>query len=88
MNKIPFALLAGWLFGLILVIIGVMNLLLVHPVPGIAYLTFSLIYFPPVNEWLRAKFGFRIPSAVKIILGIFIMWFTLGVSDLAEMYHI
>jgi hypothetical protein len=88
MNKIPFALIAGWLFGLILVIIGVMNLVLVHPVPGIAYLIFSLIYFLPVNGWLMAKFGFRIPAAVKIILGIFILWFTLGVSDLAEMYHI
>jgi hypothetical protein len=88
MNKIPFALLAGWLYGLILVIIGVMNLFLVHPVPGIAYLIFSLIYLPPVNEWLRAKFGIRIPVAVKVVLGIFIMWFTLGVSDLAEMYHI
>lgn len=88
MNKIPFALISGWFYGLILVIIGVMNLVLVHPVPGIAYLVFSLIYFPPLNDWLRGNFGIRIPTAVKIILGIFIMWFTLGVSDLAEMYHI
>jgi hypothetical protein len=88
MNKIPFALIAGWLFALVLVIIGVLNLVLVHPVPGIAYLIFSLIYFPPVMHWLRGNLGIRIPTALKIILGIIIMWFTLGVSDLAEIYHI
>jgi hypothetical protein len=88
MNKIPFALIAGWLYGLILVIIGIMNLFLVHAVPGIAYLLISLIFFPPVNEWLTLRFGIRIPGVVKIILGVIIMMFTLGVSDLAEMYHI
>jgi hypothetical protein len=88
MNKISFALIAGWLFGLLLVIIGVMNMLLVHPVPGIAYLLFSLIYFPPVAKWLKDKYRIRIPAVIKILLGVFIMMFTLGVSDLAEMYHI
>jgi hypothetical protein len=88
MNKIPFALIAGWLFGLLLVIIGVMNIFLVHPVPGIAYLLLSLIYFPPVTEWLKEKYRIRIPAVIKILLGGFIMMFTLGVSDLAEIYHI
>jgi len=88
LKKIPFVLIAGWLFGMILVIIGVMSLFLVHPVPGRAYLLLSLIYFPPVTGWLKEKYRIRIPVIVKIILGIFIMMFTLGVSDLAEMYHI
>jgi hypothetical protein len=88
LKKIPFVLIAGWLFGMILVIIGAMNLFLVHPVPGMAYLLLSLIYFPPVTGWLKEKYRIRIPAIVKIILGIFIMMFTLGVSDLAEMYHI
>jgi hypothetical protein len=88
MNKIPFALIVSWLFGLVLVIIGVMNLFLVHPVPGIAYLLLSLIYFPPVTAWLKDKYRISIPVIVKILLGVFIIMFTLGVSDLAEMYHI
>jgi hypothetical protein len=88
MNKIPFALIAGWLFGLVLVIIGVMNIFLVHAVPGMAYLLLSLIYFPPVAIWLKDKYRISIPVIVKILLGVFIMMFTLGVSDLAEMYHI
>nr|WP_294934784.1 hypothetical protein [uncultured Flavobacterium sp.] len=75
---------SGWLFGLVLITIGIANLFLVHPVPGIVYLLLSLIYFPHINELLKEKFGFTIPLAVKIILGIIIMWFTLGISDLAE----
>jgi hypothetical protein len=88
MNKINFALITGWLFGLLLVTIGVMNIFLVHPVPGITYLLLSMIYFPPVIEWLKDKYRIRIPVPIKIALGVFIMMFTLGVSDLAEMYHI
>jgi hypothetical protein len=66
--------------------IGIMNLFLVHLVPGIIYMLLSIMYFPPANAFFKKKSGFHIPVAVKIILGILILWFTLGVSDLAEMY--
>ena len=88
MNKIHYGLIAGWLFGLLLVIISVMNIFLVHQVPGIAYMLLSMIYFPPVTGWLKDKYRIRIPVVIKIIQGVFIMMFTLGVSDLAGMYHI
>ncbi len=76
---------AGWLFALALVTLGILNLVLVHPVPGIVYMLLSLVYFPPVTTALRNKFSFSIPVFVKIILGIVIVMFTLGVSDLADM---
>ena len=76
----------SWAFGLTIFILGVLNLLLVHPVPGGVYLLLSLLFFPPVNTMFRKKLGFSIPLAVLIVLGIVIFWFTLGVSDLAEMY--
>lgn len=82
--KISTSYVAGWLFASLLVVIGVANLVLVHPVPGTVYILLSLLYLPPVNEFMATRFGFVIPMAVKIILGIFILWFTLGVSDLAE----
>ena len=82
--KISMYAIGGWLFGLVLVTIGVANMILVHPVPGIIYVLLSLLYFPPVNDFVREKFGFALPLAVKIILGIVVMWFTLGISDLAE----
>lgn len=84
-NTIRILPLAGWLFGLTVFAIGVLNMLLVHPVPGLIYLLLSLLYFPPVNDLFREKVGFSIPLVIKIILGIVILWFTLGVSDLGDM---
>jgi hypothetical protein len=78
--------LIGWLFAMLLVTIGILNLIYIHPVPGGIYLFLSLLYMPPLNELLRQKTGRVMPMAVKIVLGVVVMWFTLGVSDLAEMY--
>jgi hypothetical protein len=80
---------AGTLFsgflGLLVFAIGISNLLLVHPVPGMIFLFLSLLYFPPANTFFLKRFGLSIPLAVKFVLGLIIIWFTLGVSDLGEM---
>ena len=77
--------LVSWIFGTAVLVIGVLNMFLVHVIPGLVFLLLSLVYFPPVNTLLRNRFGFSIPLLVKIILGIAIVWFTLGVSDLGDM---
>jgi hypothetical protein len=74
----------GWVFGTIVLAIGVANLVLVHPVPGVAFLLLSLVYFPTANEFFLKQTGFMIPRFVKIALGIVIIMFTLGVSDLGD----
>ena len=76
---------AGWLFGGIVFIIGMLNLLLIHAVPGNFFLLLSFIYFPPVTVYLRERFACTIPVVVKIILGVAIIWFTVGISDLGEL---
>mgnify|MGYP005755251179 CR=1 FL=1 len=76
----------SWAFCAIVFLIGLLNLFLIHPVPGLVYLFLSLFYFPPAKEMLRHQLGFRIPLFIKIILGVFIIWFTLGISDLAELF--
>lgn len=76
---------AGWTFGIIVFAIGILNLILIHPVPGVVYLLLASIYFPPVNMAIKSSFGFAIPVAVKIVLGIIIIMFTFGVSDLGDM---
>jgi hypothetical protein len=76
----------SWIFGLIIFTIGVMNLFLVHPFPGIIYIILSFVFFPPTNTIMKKKFNFSIPFSIKIILFILIMWPTLAVGDLAEMY--
>ena len=77
--------LAGWLFGLLLLAIGVANLLLVHPVPAAAYALVSLVYFPPTRAALKDRFGVSIHPVAKIVLGLVVVMFTLGVSDLGDM---
>ncbi len=76
---------SGWIFALILITIGILNLILVHPVPGAIYLLLSLLYVPAADDFLKKRVGFSIPPVVKIILGVVIIWFTLGVSDLGDM---
>ncbi len=75
----------SWILGILVLTIGILNLVLVHPVPGLVFSVLSFLFFPPINEVLRKNFGFIIPLAVKIILGLIIIWFTLGVSDLGDM---
>lgn len=75
----------GWVAALTIILVGILNLILVHPVPAVAYLLLSLVYLPQVNSMLRNRFGFGIPAVVRIMLGIAIIMFTLGVSDLGDM---
>ena len=75
----------SWIFDALVFTIGVMNVILVHPVPRIVYLLLSCVYFAPANTLLKERFSFLILSVVKIILGIVIIMFTLGVSDLGDM---
>lgn len=72
-------------FGVLVAVLGCMNLFLVHPVPGIMYLILSLIYFPVTDAVVQRTFDVPVPAVVKIIFGIVILWFTLGVSDLGDM---
>ena len=83
-NAIAFNM-AGWLFALLLIGIGIANLMLVHPVPAVGYGLVSLVYLPPANALLKDRFGVAIPGFVKIALAILVVMFTLGVSDLGDM---
>ena len=75
----------NWIFSFILIIIGLLNIVLVHPVPGLIYLALSIIYLPPANSFIQTKWSLSIPNLIKIILAIVVFIFTLGVSDLGDM---
>lgn len=74
----------GWIFSAVFLVLGVLNAFLVHPVPGIFYLVLSLVYLPPFGAIIKKRLGFYIPFAVKVIVGLVILWGTLAVGDLAE----
>ncbi|MFC6997812.1 hypothetical protein [Rufibacter roseus] len=74
----------SWVFATLLVIVGILNIVLVHPIPGAVYLILSLLYFPPTYTWLTEKYDFSIPVLIRIALAIVLTMFTLGVSDLGD----
>lgn len=86
-NKSKVGNIISWTFFVLLVAIGILNIIFVHLVPGIFYLLVSVIYLPLTNSFLFGKLGFSIPLVVKIMLGLVILWGTLAVGDLMEMFE-
>jgi hypothetical protein len=75
----------SWLFGLIVLTIGLVNTFWGNdPGFGIFLVLLSLVYLPPANTVFRKWTGRAIPLAVKIVLGIFILWAALGVGELFD----
>jgi len=77
----------SWLFGIVVVAIGVVNVFWGNDRGfGIFLLLLSFVYFLPVNAILRKLTGFSIPKMgiVKIVLGIFVIWASLGVGELFD----
>lgn len=77
----------SWLFGIVVVAIGIVNVFWGNDMEfGIFLLLLSFIYFLPVNSILRKIAGFSIPKMgiIKIVLGIFVLWASLGVGELFD----
>src|SRR5688500_15399824 len=75
----------GWLFGFIVLAIGLINTFWGNdPEFGIFLVLLSFVYYPPVNLLIKKMIGFSIPAILKILLGIFIIWASLGVGELFD----
>jgi len=72
--------------GILFIVLGLLNLMYVHPAPAILYFALSLAYFPLTDTILKLKFRISIPLWVKIVLAIVVLWGTLAVGDLAEAF--
>ena len=78
----------SWIFGIVFFAIGVVNTFWGNdPGFGVFIILLSFVYFLPVNEILKKMTNFSIPrmGIVKILLGIFILWTSLGVGELFDM---
>ena len=73
----------SWLLGIAVLAAGFINIFWGNDQGfGLFLVLLSLVYFPPVNVILDQKLGFSIPSIIKILLGLFIVWASLGVGEL------
>ena len=78
--------LLDWVLVVIFGLLGVMNLAWVHVVPGVFYLIVSALYVPSVIGLLEVFVGFKIPYVVRIAAAFVLLWATIAVGDLAEMF--
>jgi hypothetical protein len=76
----------GWVFGVLFLVIGVLNVFLVHPVPGLFYLLLCLVYLPPAYAALDRNGRLSIPLSVRVIVGLTVLWGSLAVGDLVDRY--
>jgi len=77
----------SWIFGIAFFAIGAVNTFWGNdPGFGVFIILLSFVYFLPVNEILKKMTNFSIPrmGIVKILLGIFILWASLGVGELFD----
>jgi len=75
----------SWVFGILVFAIGIVNSFLGNdPFFGVFVILLSFIYFPPVTVLLKKLTGFNIPRFLKIVVGVFIIWASLGVGELFD----
>lgn len=79
----------GWFFGITVISIGIINIFWGNdPEFGIFLILLSLVYFPPVNTFIKRIFGFSIPGVLKMILAVFIIIAAFGVGELFDKIEI
>lgn len=84
-NKSVFWDVISWMFGLIVLAIGLVNIFWGNdPFFGVFIALLAFVYFPPVNSLLKKITGIRIHFILKILLGLFIFWAALGVGELFD----
>ncbi|QBA64034.1 hypothetical protein [Muriicola soli] len=77
----------SWIFALIFLSLGILNLIFIHPIPALFYVLLALFYFPFLNELLYKSLGFTIPLWIKTLAGLLVIWGTMAVGDLMELFE-
>jgi hypothetical protein len=75
--------LIGWIWGMIFIAIGVINIFWGNDQYfGILIVLLSLMFLPPFNAVFTELTGRTIPRVIKIAIAIFIAWAALGVGEI------
>ena len=78
-------LLLNWFVAVLFSTIGIVNCFVGNdPEFGVFILLLSLLFYPPLRLVFQQKTGWTIPSFVLIVLGLFVLWSSLGVGELLD----
>jgi len=78
-------LLLNWFVAVLFSTIGIVNCVVGNdPEFGVFILLLSLLFYPPLRLVFQQKTGWTIPSFVLIVLGLFVLWSSLGVGELLD----
>lgn len=77
----------NWGFWFLFFSIGILNIIYIDEVLGTGYLLISFIYLPPIYNFLKRNYNIELWPFIKIIIAFLVLWFTLGVSDLFELFE-
>ena len=77
--------LISWACGICFSAIGLINTFWGNdPQFGLFIILLSFIFYPPANNLFTKLTRFSIPVWIKIIVGLFILWASLGVGELFD----
>ena len=75
----------SWFVAVLFSAIGLVNCFVGNdPEFGVFILLLSLLFYPPLRLVFQQKTGWSIPSFVLIVLGLFVLWSSLGVGELLD----
>jgi len=73
-------------FGFFL-LIGLLNVWYVSALVGVLYIVFALVYLPGFDTTLTKLLHLTIPRGLKYLVALLVLWGTLAVGDLMELFE-
>lgn len=77
----------NWICIGVFILLGILNMIYIHVVPGLIYIGLAILYLPATNQFIKRRFGGSIPFSLKMIIFLLVIWATLGVGNLFELYE-
>ncbi|MHA8059923.1 hypothetical protein PQG22_01445 [Aquirufa beregesia] len=82
-NSTKFGTTVNWVIGILFTLIGLVNVFSGNdPEYGVFIILLSLVYYPPIHAFIHRLTGVGMTNGIKTILGLFILWASLGVGEL------
>ena len=76
-----------WVIAIVFLLLGILNAIYIHHIPAIFYMLISFFYMPPLARLAKEKIGFGIPRIIKLLFALFILWATLAIGELMELFE-